>query len=129
MPHAILSPAAQREMASILLWSEEHFGEAAHLRYEALLIQAIDDLAVDPLRTGSEDRVEIAEGLRSYHLWHSRNRVAQSPRRVRRPRHLFLFRLNDNGAVEIVRVLHDSMDLPRHLPESFPPSSEGDDAE
>jgi toxin ParE1/3/4 len=32
------------------------------------------------------------------------------------PRHFLIFRLRRDSAVEIVRVLHDSMDLARHLP-------------
>jgi toxin ParE1/3/4 len=37
-------------------------------------------------------------------------------RRGRRARHLILFRVVPDGAVEVLRFLHDAMDLPRYLP-------------
>jgi plasmid stabilization system protein ParE len=34
---------------------------------------------------------------------------------VKDPRHFLIYRVNRAGIVEIARVLHDSMDLPRHI--------------
>ena len=112
----IIAPTAQRDVESILVWTHEHFGELARLRYEAILCQAIVDVAENPDRTGCHLRTEIAAGVRTYHLWHSRNRVISKPR-VNQPRHFLLFRTRDDGHIEIGRVLHDSMDLNRYLPE------------
>jgi toxin ParE1/3/4 len=112
----ILAPAAEADLAGILAWSAEAFGDAARRRYAALIVQAIEDLTVDPARVGVETRPEIAAGVQTYHLAHSRNRVAPAAGRVITPRHFVIFRLRSDSAVEIVRVLHDSMDLARHLP-------------
>ncbi len=112
----ILAPAAEADLAGILAWSAEAFGDAARRRYAALIVQAIEDLTVDPARVGVETRPEIAAGVQTYHLAHSRNRVAPAAGRVITPRHFAIFRLRSDSAVEIVRVLHDSMDLARHLP-------------
>ena len=30
-------------------------------------------------------------------------------------RHLIFFRVLDNGTIDIIRILHDNMDLPQHL--------------
>jgi toxin ParE1/3/4 len=121
MSRYVLSPAAERDIESILAWTHQQFGASARLRYEALLVRAILDMAEDAARAGSEHRPEIVAGARTYHLWHSRNRVAAAADRVRHPRHLLLYRTRDDGRIEIGRVLHDSMDLLRHLPEEYRP--------
>ena len=113
---AILAPAAEADLAEILAWSAEAFGDAARLRYAALIVRAIEDLAADPARAGVEERPEIAAKAQTYHLAHSRNRVPAAVGRVITLRHFLIFRLRGDSAVEIVRVLHDSMDLARHLP-------------
>ena len=44
----VISPAAERDMQSILEWTHERFGQQGRLRYEALLVSAIVDVADDP---------------------------------------------------------------------------------
>lgn len=114
-----LSPQAERDIEAILAWTHAEFGPKARLRYEALLTRAILDLASSPERAGSHDRPEIAPSARTYHLRHGRDRVKKSACRVQRPRHFLLDRVNDDNQVEIARVLHDGMDLRRHLPEDY----------
>lgn len=121
MPRYVLAPAAQADIEAILAWSHDQFGELARLRYEALLVQSILDVVDDPGRAGSFRRPEIAEAARTYHLRHSRDRVDAVSGRVRHPRHFLLYRASTDGRVEIARVLHDSMDLDRHLPDSYRP--------
>jgi toxin ParE1/3/4 len=124
----ILAPAAARDIQAILAHSQERFGEQARLRYEALIVQAILDIAEDPEVTGSASRAEIAESARTYHLYYSRNRVASPPGGVKRPRHVLLYRITVAGDVEIGRVLHDSMELERHLPQGYRPET-GEESE
>jgi toxin ParE1/3/4 len=119
MSRYVISPAAERDIESILAWTHGQFGASGRLRYEALLVRAILDVADDPERAGSHSRPEIVALARTYHLYHSRNRVEAAAGRVRHPRHLLLYRTCDDGRVEIGRVLHDSMDLSRHLPEQY----------
>jgi toxin ParE1/3/4 len=45
MPPLVIAPAAEHDIESILIWTHEHFGEQARLRYEALLVQAIVNVA------------------------------------------------------------------------------------
>lgn len=125
MPRFVISPAAERDIRSILEWTQERFGEQARLRYEALLVRAILDVAEDSGRTGCQTRPEIATAARTYHLWHSRNRVEPASDRVFRPRHFLLYRSRDDGRVEIGRVLHDRMDLAQHLPDDYGPEATG----
>jgi toxin ParE1/3/4 len=119
MPRYRLSPQANQDIATILEWTHKEFGVKARLRYEALLTRAILDVAEAPERAGSHDRPEIAAAIRTYHLRHSRVRVRKSVGRVQRPRHFLLYRIAADGQVEIGRVLHDGMDLKRHLPEEY----------
>lgn len=113
-----LSPAAEQDLETILAWAHEQFGEDARLRYEALLVQAILDVAADSERPGCQDRPELAENAFTYHLAFSRDQVTARGR-VRRPRHFLLCRTTSDGTLEVGRVLHDSMDLARHLPEEY----------
>ena len=91
MPRQAISPAAQRDIEAILAWTEEQFGTQARLRYEALLTRAILDVFENPDRPGSHKRPEIAASARTYHLWHSRDRVEPTADRVRQPRHFLSY--------------------------------------
>ena len=122
MADLILAPAALRDIGSILAWTRERFGLTAQQRYHLLVDRAILDIAEDPVRIGSRAREDISPVARTYHLWHSRNRAGAASERVRQPRHFLLYRITDEGRVEVGRVLHESMDIATHLPESFEPS-------
>ena len=37
----VLAPAAEQDIIAIVAWTDEHFGEQATFRYEALIAQAI----------------------------------------------------------------------------------------
>lgn len=108
-----LSGAARRDIEDLLTWSEEHFGQAARLRYEALLVCALQDVADDTGRPGIQARPELGAAVFSYHLVCSRPRVAG---KVMRPKHVLICRLTASGGVDILRVLHDAMEISRHLP-------------
>jgi toxin ParE1/3/4 len=119
MPQYRLAPRAEHDIEAILEWTYEHFGNKVRTRYEALLAKAILDVAEEPERAGSHTRPEIAARVRTYHLRHSRDRVDTVIGKVRDPRHFLLYRSKDDGRVEIGRVLHDSVDLMRHLPDDY----------
>lgn len=98
-----LTAPAEQEIGHILRASAERFGEAASLRYESLIIQAILDLVADPGRTGVR-----ADGLRIYyHLRHSRHRVAGD--RVKEPRHILVCTVTDRVLV-VLAIGHDAME-------------------
>jgi toxin ParE1/3/4 len=90
------------------------------------LTQAIRDVAAHPQIAGSARRPEIAASARTYHHIHSRERVAGNVGRVRRPRHFLLYRVRPIDTVEIGRLLHDSMDLSRHVPDEYRPKADDD---
>jgi toxin ParE1/3/4 len=112
-----LAPGAQRDVIGILAWSEERFGASARARYEQLIETAIRDVAIDPERPGSRARPELGPGIGAYHLSFSRQRARGPGGIIRTPRHLLIYRLLSDTELEIVRVLHDAMELGQHLPD------------
>ena len=111
-----LTTAARSDIVAALKRSVESFGIPGRRRYEALIKAAIRDVATDPMRPGSRDRPELGAGVRSFHLTHSRERARSGDGIVRTPRHALFYHCPDERTVEILRLLHDAMDLHRHLP-------------
>jgi toxin ParE1/3/4 len=109
-----LSAAARADIVEILAWTHEQFGESARERYEALIVAALRDISVQPGRVGSVERPELGEGVRSWHLRLSREHARMATGIVRRPRHFLVYR-TENDLVVIGRVLHDAMELARHM--------------
>ncbi|HTW28349.1 MAG TPA: type II toxin-antitoxin system RelE/ParE family toxin [Acetobacteraceae bacterium] len=114
-----LSASAEADIIGLLAYTQDRFGETARRRYEALLVTALRDVASDPKRAGSIARPELGAGARSYHLRHSRDRASMPLGPVRRPRHLLVYRVRPPDLVEIGRVLHDAMEIERHLGDEF----------
>ena len=113
----VLAVAARSDIHEALMWSQERFGERAAARYRELLKQALRDIASDPERSGSKERLDLARGVRSYHLFLSRDRARGDLGVVEKPRHFLVYRRRGNAGIDVVRVLHDASDLERHLPE------------
>ena len=121
MPQVRFTDPARQDLLLILEWTEDQFGESARLRYEALIKQAIIDLGAASTLKGSMEREELGLGIRTYHLTCSRDHVALAVCRVKRPRHLIAYRHIGAELIELVRVLHDRMELKRSL---FDPGGE-----
>jgi toxin ParE1/3/4 len=113
-----LSAAATEDIVQILAYTDENFGEIARTRCERLLIAALRDIAADSERVGSVARPELGARTRSYHLRYSRDRARTEHGIVQRPRHVILYRATAD-VIGIGRVLHDMMELERHLPASY----------
>jgi toxin ParE1/3/4 len=114
-----LSGAAQADVGQILQWTHEQFGEPARLRYQGLIVAALRDLATDPGRPGSIDRPELGVGVKTWHLRLSRHHVDAVVGPVRRPRHFLIYRMEPDLLV-VGRVLHEAMELSRHLEPDTP---------
>ncbi len=74
--------------------------------YRETLIDALKALATGPAVPGSIARDAIQAGLRSLHV----------ARHGRTGRHFILYRATTDDTIEVVRILHDTMDLARHVP-------------
>jgi toxin ParE1/3/4 len=102
---------ADSDLRSILDWTLDAFGSPAVERYSRLIGQALRDLAENPERSGTQ---HVDDALCIYHLRHSRTRVCGN--HVHRPRHFILFRITTKH-LEILRYLHDAMDLEQQFPD------------
>ena len=109
-----LGAAAEVDFANILKWTAENFGARQSRFYRDALLRAIGELAGGPDAAGSKVRDEIMSGLRTLHV----------ARRGRRGSHFLMYRVAPNCTIEIVRILHDRMDLRRHVPFARDESSE-----
>jgi toxin ParE1/3/4 len=117
MKRFLLAPDARRDIDLILSMSLQDFGEDAADRYERLIVQAITDVAADPYRAGSNLVDDAKMITRSYHLRHSRSRADKRGHRVKKPCHFLVYRIADEITIEIVRILHDRMDIAESLPD------------
>jgi toxin ParE1/3/4 len=101
-----LSRPAEQDFLAIVRWTTENFGRRQATIYRRTLVAALTALHDGPLIPGSAARDEIQPGLRSLHV----------ARKGRRGRHFVLYRTTGSEVVEIVRILHDAMDIGRNLP-------------
>lgn len=101
-----LGAAAEVDFANILKWTTENFGARQSRIYRDRLVQAIGELADGPDAAGSKARDEIMPNIRTLHV----------TRHGRRGSHFLMYRTAPDSTIEIVRILHDRMDLRRHVP-------------
>jgi toxin ParE1/3/4 len=104
--HVRLGAAAEVDFANILKWTTENFGARQSRIYRDTLVHAIGALAEGPDVAGDKALDEIMAGIRTLHV----------ARRGRRGRHFLMYRAAPNSRIEVVRILHDRMDLRRHVP-------------
>jgi toxin ParE1/3/4 len=109
-----LGAAAEVDFANILKWTTENFGARQSRVYRETLVGAISELADGPDVAGSKARDEIMPGIRTLHV----------ARRGRRGRHFLMYRTAARSTIEIMRILHDGMDLERHIPPAADESGE-----
>lgn len=106
-----ITALAERDIADIHRHSRREFGKAAAHRYRALIALGIDTLAEDPFQRTARNHAGLLGGAKTFHLRHVRQTEAV---KVGHPRHLLVF-AHDERTIEILRVLHEAMDLPRHV--------------
>lgn len=100
-------------MMAILARSEREFGAAARDRYAALLLQAMRDVADDPMRPGTTSDPAIDPTCRFYPIRHSRTRVPTPPGRVGDPRHVLICEIAADGILNIIAIVPDL--VPREI--------------
>lgn len=103
------SPQAVRDIEEALEYTLEQFGERKQEQYKDLIRLALADIAVNPDDPRAKRRPELHPDARTFHL----------SRRGMHARHFLLYRVTADRHVDIGRLLHDSMDLARHVPEGF----------
>jgi toxin ParE1/3/4 len=101
--------AALADYRQIIAWTAAQFGRRQADVYAETIATALASLAAGPTAAGAKLRDDIARGLYSLHV----------ARGGRKGRHFIIFRTvrdRRGGVIEVLRVLHDAMDLRRHLP-------------
>jgi toxin ParE1/3/4 len=104
-----LTETAEADFRKIVDWTLDQFGEKQAFVYAGTITAALEALNDGPTTVGVKERSEIAKGLFTLHV----------TRDGRRGRHFVLFRVADKGrsrTIEVLRLLHDAMDLERHVP-------------
>lgn len=100
-----LANAANRDFVEVLEHTLETFGDRQARTYRSTLKSALKALEAGPNIPGSASREDLATGLRSLHV----------ARQGRRGRHLLVYRTGPERTIEVLRILHDAMDLGRHM--------------
>lgn len=95
-PGYVLSPAAQKDIDEIWDYTALRWGRVQANRYVGKIRAALTDLADDMRQARA---VDVRPGYRHY-------RVGS---------HVLFLRDHEQAAFEVVRILHQSMDLRRHL--------------
>lgn len=106
-----LAAAAIADLDNIIDWTAARFGDSQARSYAALLNDAIAALVNGPTAQGARPRPDIGRELFTLH----------AARGTHKARHLVLFRVRQGGdgaSIDVLRVLHDAMDLARHVPPS-----------
>jgi toxin ParE1/3/4 len=103
-----LSAAAEKDFAEVVDWTVARFGAQQAEIYAGIVAAAIKELHAGPDVAGAKPRDEIGRGIFSLHV----------ARRGKKARHVVIYRAAPDQArsIDVVRILHDAMDLPRHLP-------------
>ncbi len=104
--HVRLTDQAELDLLDIARWTAENFGPRQAEQYVETIMQAIEALIDGPETLGTTAREELAPGIRTQH----------TARHGRKARHFVVFRVADDRVLEVLRLLHDSMDLARHMP-------------
>lgn len=102
-----LTDQAEQDLINIARWTAENFGARQAEHYVEIISLAIEALADGPETLGSKARDELAPGVRTLH----------AARHGHKARHFVVFRVAEDHGLEVLRLLHDSMDLARHLPD------------
>lgn len=104
-----LTAAADSDFQNIIAWTLEQLGDAQARIYAETLSAALEALTDGPELAGVRERNDITKGLFALHV----------AREGRKGRHFVIFRIaagRDQQWIEVLRLLHDAMDLPRHVP-------------
>ena len=104
-----LTATAEADFEAIIAWTRDQFGDIQARAYAETLTVAIGALIEGPAPPGIRARSDIGKQLFTLHV----------ARKGRKGRHFILFRGSTDAnrrLIDVLRILHDSMDLERHVP-------------
>lgn len=105
--HVRLARQAEQDLFDIVSWTAKNFGDHQAEYYAETITLAIEALHNGPETLGIKAREDIGSGILTLHV----------ARHGRKGRHFVVFNASEKRVINVLRLLHDSMDLARHLPE------------
>ncbi len=108
-----ISALAASDIVDTLRFTEMRLGPSAKRQYCNQLQATLHALAEKPAHACSSTRDELFPGLRSLHL--SFNKLVMDDGRINSPRHIVFYRTGPDQVIEILRILHDAMEITQHL--------------
>lgn len=101
-----LVAASEWDYQEVIKRSAQDFGPLQAEVYAQTLALAIDALRKKgPKAIGVKEREEIGPGIFTLHAARSKRKAS----------HFLVFRVLETRTIEILRILHDRMDLARHI--------------
>jgi toxin ParE1/3/4 len=100
-----LSEAAQLDFDELYLWTLERFGADQADSYRRLVLDALISLEGGPTTVDVKSHAEIPRHLKTFDV----------ARKGKKGRHVIVFDASMSRRIQVLRILHDAMDLPRHL--------------
>jgi len=100
-----LAEQAELDVFGITVWTLENFGDQQAQKYAETLSLAIEALEGGPEIVGAIAREDMGPGIRILHV----------ARQGRKGRHFLVFRAAPEQTMDVLRLLHDNMDLTRHV--------------
>ena len=103
-----LAAQAELDFSEIITWTLENFGGRQAETYAETLTLAVEALHGGPEQLGAKALDDIGPGIRTLHV----------ARQGRSGRHfvVVVFIEAKDQYIDVLRLLHDSMDLARHIP-------------
>lgn len=102
-----LTHQAELDVLDITQWTAEQFGELQADQYLETISLALEALANGPETPGVKNRNELGPDICTLHI----------ARHGRKASHFVVFRVSEAQVLDILRILHDRMELSRHIPD------------
>jgi len=104
----LLTDTAKADLRDIILWTANQFGDQQAKTYAQIIYEAISALTEGPDIVGVKPCTDVSDKVYMLH----------TARSGKKARHLIMFQVETQAEhiIQIIRILHDSMDVSRHIP-------------
>ena len=103
----LLTEAAKADLRSTINWTADQFGNEQAKIYAQIIYEAFSALTEGPNAVGVKTCIEVSDKVYMLH----------TARSGKKARHLIMFQIETQTehTIQIIRILHDSMDISRHI--------------
>lgn len=96
---------ARKDREDIIRWTVQQFGTRQAVIYTETIALALEALGSGPHTPGTKQQTELGPNIYTLHI----------ARNGRKGRHFIVFRVSGENVIDVLRILHDRMDLLTHL--------------